>query len=46
MLKLLDNSGGNLVCFEASGTLGETDYRDVFEVEMTAVLKSHETFRF
>ncbi|NKB43024.1 MAG: hypothetical protein GKS03_01980 [Alphaproteobacteria bacterium] len=46
MLKLLDNSGGNLVCFQASGMLTEADYCDVFEVAMKTVLEAHETFRF
>lgn len=45
MLKLLGSSGGNLVCFEATGTLTEDDYCDVFEVAMIAVLESHATFR-
>lgn len=46
MLKLLDSSGGNLVCFKASGTLSEDDYRDVFAVAMKTVLEAHSTFRF
>lgn len=46
MLKLLPESGGNLVCFKATAMLVEEDYTGVFEPAMRTVLESHETFRF
>lgn len=46
MLKLLKESGGNLVCFKAAEVLVEKDYVDIFEPSMQTVLNSHDTFRF
>lgn len=46
MLKLMPESGDNVVCFKASGILEEADYTDVFEPSMRAVLESHPKFRF
>lgn len=46
MLKLLPDSGDNVVCFKAADVLVEEDYESVFEPAMQAVLESHQTFRF